>query len=111
MKRVSDFAAIAAVAATASFIALSPATAQSMRNAQGQSYWSGDPGPVDPGTFWDSGQNRYDPQHYLSYYGSDPQDYRMVVNAPHRGAARCVLRKRIVNSNWEFHHPYIMVCN
>lgn len=111
MQRCFGFARIAVVAAAASVAALHPAAAQSMRVVNGQSYWTGDPGPVDPGAFWDGGQYKYDPNHYLSYYGRDPQDYVMRVYAHHSGAPGCVWRKRVVNSNWEFRHPYIQVCD
>ena len=78
---------------------------------QGQSFWTGDPGIADPGTFFDSGQYRFDPNNYLSYEAEeDNQDFRDVVFAPHPGRARCVLRKRVINSEWEFEHPYLMVC-
>lgn len=111
MKLGSGLGRIAAVAAAASFVTLSPAMAQHVRTVQGQSYWSGDPGPVSPGAYWEGGQYKYDPNHYLSDYGRDPQDFVMTVNAPHSGPRGCVWRKRVVNSNWEFHHPYIRVCD
>jgi len=110
MKRSSGLAIFAAVAAAASFVTLSPAAA-GIRTVEGQTCWTGDPGPVYPGAYWASGQHQFDPHHYLSYYGSDPQDYKMVVHAPHSGPRGCVWRKRVVNSNWEFHHPYLMVCD
>ena len=76
----------------------------------GQAYWSGDPGPIDPGAYWTSGQRYADPHHYMSWYGKDPQDYTMTVYAPHAGASRCVWRARVINTYWEFAHPYIRVC-
>ena len=78
---------------------------------QGQSFWTGDPGTADPGTFFDSGQYRFDPNNYLSYEAEENnQDFRDVVYADHSGRARCVIRKRVVNSELEFEHPYLMVC-
>ncbi len=100
----------AAVLAIAAFAAAPSAKAQSVRHAGGQAYWSGNPGPVDPGAFWDSGEYKYDPNHYLSDWSRDQADYSDVVYAPHRGPARCVWRKRVVNSEWEFQHPYLRVC-
>jgi hypothetical protein len=111
MKRWSGFATVAVAAAAVSLVTLSPAMAQHVRYAQGQAYWSGDPGPIDPGSFWEGGQYKYDPNHYLSYYGREPQDFLPVVYARHSGPRGCVWRKRVVNSNWEFHHPYIKVCD
>ena len=82
-----------------------------MVTIQGQTFLTGDPGTADPGTFFDSGQYRFDPNNYLSYEAEeDNQDFRDVVYAPHPGRARCVLRKRVINSEWEFEHPYLMVC-
>jgi hypothetical protein len=114
MKRRFGVAKVAAVStavlAVAAVAAIQPAKAQSMRTVNGQSYWRGDPGPVDPGSFWDSGEYKYDPHHYLGYWATDPADYTDVVYADHSGAARCVWRKRVVNSNWEYQHPYMKVC-
>lgn len=110
MKGSFNLAKSAAVAAALSLAMLHPAAA-GMKTVDGQAYWTGDPGPVDPGAFYQGGQYRSDPHHYLSWYGEDPQDYKMVVHAPHSGDNRCVWRKRVVNTSWEFHHPYIMVCN
>jgi hypothetical protein len=103
-------AVLSAAVATGSAIAAQSAQAQSMRVVNGQAYWRGDPGPVAPDPYWVGGQYKYDPYHFLSYYGSDPEDYQEAVAADHRGADRCVWRKRVVNSDWEFHHPYIRVC-
>ncbi len=102
--------ASAAILAVAGFAAPTLAQAQSMRTVDGQAYWRGDPGPIDPGAFWDSGEYKYDPHHYLGYWSSDPADYTDVVYAEHAGSARCVFRKRVVNSNWEHMHPYLKVC-
>jgi hypothetical protein len=103
-------AKVAVIAATASLASLHPAAA-GMRIVEGQAYWTGDPGPVNPGAFFEGGQYKYDPHHYLSWYGDTPQNYKMIVHAAHSGDSRCVWRKRVINSNWEFHHPYIMVCD
>lgn len=96
--------AIIALTATAS------ARAQSMRTVDGQAYWRGDPGPVAPGAFWDGGEYKYDPHHYLGYWSQDPVDHIDVVYAEHSGKERCVWRKRVVNSDWEHMHPYLKVC-
>jgi len=113
MKTPSTLVSLAAASFAALAIAavdVSSAQAQSMRTVQGQSYWRGDPGPVAPDSYWSGGQYKYDANHYLSYYGSDPQGYSEVVYADHAGTARCVWRKRVLNSNWEYHHPYVKVC-
>jgi hypothetical protein len=88
----------------------SPAQAQHVKTVDGQSYWTGDPGPVAPSSFWTGGEYKYDPNHYLAYWGDDPQDNVDVVHADHTRGARCVWRKRVVNSDWEFEHPYLLVC-
>ncbi len=78
---------------------------------QGQTFWTGDPGTTDPGTFFDTGQYRFNTNDYLSYEAEeDNQDFRDVVYAPHPGRARCVIRKRVVNTELEYEHPYLMVC-
>lgn len=82
-----------------------------MRVVDGQAYWTGDPGPVDGGAFYDSGQAAADPHHYLSWYGEDPQDYRMTIRASHAGPAGCVLRQRVMITDWDFRHPYLRVCD
>ena len=110
MKCWVGLAKTAVVAAGATLATLHPAAA-GMRTVDGQSYWTGNPGPIDPGAFYDGGQYQYDPHHYLSWYGTDPQDYRMTVYAPHSGGARCVWRRRVINTDWEFRHPYIQVCD
>ena len=86
MKCWAGLAKTAVVAAGAALATLHPAAA-GMRTVDGQSYWTGDPGPIDPGAFFDGGQFQYDPHHYLSWYGEDPQDYKMTVYAPHSGSA------------------------
>ncbi|MDI9848608.1 hypothetical protein QM467_11135 [Rhodoblastus sp. 17X3] len=103
-------AASAAALAVASFAATQAVQAQSMRTVDGQTYWRGDPGPIDPGSFWDGGQNKYDRHHYSGSYTTSPGMFTDVVYASHSGSARCVWRQRVVNSNWEFHHPYLQVC-
>lgn len=102
-KTATAFAVIALAASA-------PAQAQSMRTINGQAFWRGDPGPVAPGAFWDGGEYKYDPHHYLGYWSSDPADYVDVVYADHAGKERCVWRKRVVNSDWEHMHPYLKVC-
>jgi hypothetical protein len=114
MKTPSAFARVTAASvaalAVAIFAAPPAAQAQSMRTVNGQSYWRGDPGPVAPDAYWSGGQYKVDPHHYLSYYGSDPQNFSETVFAEHAGPERCVWRKRVVNGNWEFRHPYLRVC-
>jgi hypothetical protein len=108
MLTLSKFSMALACAAFAGFAAVPAAAA--MRIVDGQAYWSGDPGPVDPGAYWTAGQRYADPHHYMSWYGKDPQDYTMIVYARHAGASRCVWRARVVNTYWEFAHPYLRVC-
>jgi len=103
-------AASVAAITLAALATVAPARAQSMRTVDGQAFWRGDPGSIDPGPFWDGGEHRYDPNHYLGYWSSDPSDYVDVVYADHSGSARCVFRKRVVNSNYEYMHPYLKVC-
>ena len=106
LKRAALFVA---VLSTIPFAVLRPAQAE-QRVVNGQAYWEGDPGPIDPGPYWTSGQRKYDRHHYMSWYGKDPQDYRMTVYAEHSGKARCVWRRRVINTEWEFQHPYLRVC-
>lgn len=110
MNRPSSLAPIAAVALGVALIA--PTASQAaMRMVDGQAYWTGDPGAVDGGAFYDSGQAASDPHHYLSWYGEDPQDYRMTVHARHAGPTGCVLRQRVLITDWDFRHPYLRVCD
>jgi hypothetical protein len=111
MKRLLFTAKAAALAAALiAAPAVPPAHAQDVRVVDGEAFWTGNPGPVAPGSFWTSGQYRYDPHHYLDFWGSDPADNHNVVFADHPGAARCVWRKRVVNSEWENLNPYLLVC-
>lgn len=100
----------AAVLAIAAVAAAPSARAQNVRIVDGQAYWTGNPGLVDPGAFWESGEYKYDPNHYLGDWSSDQADYLDVVFADHRGRARCVWRERVVNTNWDYQHPYLKVC-
>jgi hypothetical protein len=102
--------AAASVAALAAAAIAPAAQAQSVRVVHGQAFWTGDPHVSDAGSFWSSGQYRYDPHHYLDYYGSEPANFSNVVYAEHSGRAHCVFRKRVENSNWEHQNPYLMVC-
>lgn len=102
-------ASIVALLSTLPFAASQTAQA-GMRVVSGQAYWEGDPGPVNPWAYWTSGQYAYDPHHYNSWFGSEPQTFKMTVYAEHTGEARCVWRSRVINSNWEFRHPYLRVC-
>ncbi len=88
-----------------------PVLASNIRTAQGERYWSGDPGPIDPGSYWTSGQYKYDPNGYLERNRFDSDQNRlMTVYAEHSGKERCVFRARVVVSNWDFNHPYLRVC-
>ncbi len=107
---IAKSAAVSAAMLAVTALAATPVQAQSMRMVNGQAYWRGDPGPIDPGAFWNGGEYRYDPHHYLGYWSQDPADYTDVIYADHAGPARCVWRKRVVNSNWEYMHPYVKVC-
>ena len=88
-----------------------PAIAGGLKTAQGESYWDSDPGPIDPGSYWTSGQYKYDPNGYLerNRFESD-MNRLMTVYAEHSGTPRCVFRKRVMISNWDFMHPYLRVC-
>lgn len=82
-----------------------------VRTVDGQSFWRGDPGPIDPGPYWTSGQYKYDPNGYLDQINrSADQLHDMTVYADHSGKERCVFRKRVIIDNWEYHHPVIRVC-
>ncbi len=81
-----------------------------MKTVNGQAYWDEDPGPVDPGTFWTSGQYKYDPEGYLDRNRWDVGVQVNTVYAEHAGKANCVFRKRVVNSSWDERHPYLRVC-
>ena len=85
--------------------------AGAIRTAQGESYWSGDPGPIDPGSFWTSGQYKYDRNGYMerNRFESD-QNRLMTVYDEHSGKPRCVFRQRVMITNWDFQHPYLRVC-
>lgn len=116
MKKTSVKTVVLSVALLASSaLAMAQPAAATIRVVNGQAYWSGAPsgGPVSPseaGPYFAGREYRYDPHHYMGWYGSDPQDYRDVVYAQHSGRARCVFRQRVVNTNWEFQHPYLLVC-
>jgi hypothetical protein len=87
------------------------AQAQSMKTVNGEAYWDVDPGPIDPGSFWTSGQYKYDPNGYMERYArQSEQVHEMTVYADHAGKERCVFRKRVINSSWESQHPYLRVC-
>ena len=79
---------------------------------QGQTFWTGSPETSDPGPFFDSGQFRFDPNDNLEYGEGeeDLQSERPIIYADHPGAARCILRKRVVNTEWDHEHPYLAIC-
>jgi hypothetical protein len=82
-----------------------------IRTVQGQSFWTGDPGPVFPGNYFVSGQARFDPYNHLEEQaGYHAFHNRMVVFADHEEARRCVLRQRVLNTDWDQRHPYLLVC-
>jgi hypothetical protein len=89
-----------------------PATAQpgGIRIVNGQAYWEGDPGPVQPDSYWTGDAYKYDPHNYNGRYNREPGIYDETVYADHEGKERCVWRKRVINSNWEFQHPFLRVC-
>jgi hypothetical protein len=100
-----------AVLALALLAVASSAQAARMKVVNGQAYWDEDPGPIDPGSFWTSGQYKYDPDGYLERNARDPDQYHeMTVYADHSGKARCVFRQRVANTDWEFRHAYLRVC-
>jgi len=37
------------------------------RQTGARAFWTGNLGAIDPGSFFDSGQYRFDPNNYLSY--------------------------------------------
>jgi hypothetical protein len=81
-----------------------------VRTVNGVSYYDVDPGPIDPGTFWTSGQYKYDPDAYMDRTRWDTAAKVMTVFASHAGRANCVFRKRVVIDDWDFRHPYLRVC-
>ncbi|MCW2274319.1 hypothetical protein GJ654_09495 [Rhodoblastus acidophilus] len=80
-----------------------------IRTANGVAYYDVDPGPIDPGTFWTSGQYKYDPNAYMDRTRWDA-GRPMKVYAPHAGKTNCVFRQRVVFDDWDFRHPYVQVC-
>jgi hypothetical protein len=88
-----------------------PAQAQNVRYANGTAYWDVDPGPINPGSYWTSGQYKYDPNGYMERNWRDPdQFHEMTVYADHAGKQNCVFRKRVTVTTWDFEHPYLRVC-
>ncbi len=110
--RSATTAALSCALAAAVVLGGPPAhAAGGVRTVDGQSFWRGDPGPVDPGPYWTSGQYKYDPNGYLDRVNRWGEPiYDMTVYADHTGRARCVFRKRVVVDSWEFDHPLIRVC-
>ncbi|MGO9429617.1 hypothetical protein [Rhodoblastus sp.] len=89
----------------------SPAQAQNIKTANGTAYWDKDPGPIDPGSYWTSGQYKYDPNGYMERNWRDPDQFHlMTLYADHAGKQNCVFRRRVVVSTWDFQHPYLRVC-
>jgi hypothetical protein len=104
--------AVGVVALLGVVLATAPAAqAQHIRTVNGTSFWDVDPGPIDPGPYWTSGQYKYDPNGYLERNWRDPDQYHeMTLYADHAGKENCVFRKRVVISSWDFEHPYLRVC-
>jgi hypothetical protein len=84
MKNRARFAKTLLAGAVAALV--SPAQAQKMRYANGAAYWDVDPGPIDPGSYWTSGQYKYDPNGYIERNWRDPdQVHEMTAYADHAG--------------------------
>jgi hypothetical protein len=81
-----------------------------VRTVSGESYYDVDPGPIDPGTFWTSGQYRYDPDGNMERTRWDPSPRNFTVYAGHSGRSNCVFRKRVVITDWDQRHPFLRVC-
>jgi hypothetical protein len=113
MKSISYCFAVVSVAlvGASSFAAAtaSPAQARHVKTVDGQSYWTGDPGRIDPGSYWTSGLYKYDPNGYMESSRND-QLHEMTIYADHAGKENCVFRERVAVTNWEFSHPYVRVC-
>lgn len=78
-----------------------------VRSVGGVAFFRGDPGPIDPGPYWTSGQYKYDPDGNMDFNrGSHPN----TVFGEHTGAANCVFRTRVVIDDWDRRHPYVRVC-
>ena len=107
---VARFCLLSAGLLALTTICSAQAQAASMKIVDGQAYWDVDPGPVDPGSFWTSGQYKYDPDGYLETNRWDPGPHVFTVYADHAGKANCVFRARVVNSDWERRHLYLRVC-
>lgn len=94
-------------------VALSGAAAaggpSEMRVVDGQSFWTGDPGPIND-SYWTSGQYKYDPNGYLERNWFDPEYRPMTVIGPHDGKTNCVFRQRVVTTTWDFQHPILRIC-
>ena len=100
-----------AILAMALFAVAPAAEAARIKVADGEAYWDEDPGAIDPGPFWTSGQYKYDPNGYLDRYPRNAEQVRnMTVYADHAGKERCVFRKRLITTNWDYEHPYLRVC-
>jgi hypothetical protein len=100
-----------AVAAMLAPLAAAPAFAGDMRTVMGETFWDSDPGPIDPGPYWTSGQFKYDPNGYLERNRFQAEQNRlMTVIGNHSGKSPCVFRKRVMNSDWDFRHAYLRLC-
>ena len=82
-----------------------------MRYAQGQAYWTGEPN-IPLGPFWSTNAHFYDPNNYNGRNNRDADNgtISQTVYDDHDGAARCVFRQRVVNTNAEAQNPIIRVC-
>jgi len=90
--------------------AVAPQARAQVRTVDGVPYYDVDPGPIDPGTFWTSGQYKYDPNAYMDRGRWDFGVRSMTVYASHSGSSNCVFRKRVIIDDWDYRHPYIRVC-
>ena len=81
-----------------------------VRTVGGVPFFRGDPGPIDPGTFWTSGQYKYDPDGYMDINRWDSGVHVNTVYGQHTGAPNCVFRARVVIDDWDRRHPYVRIC-
>ncbi len=87
-----------------------PASAQHLIWANGQAYWSG-PTYGRGGAYLSGGERAFNKNYYTPNGYGDPQDYTDVVYHSHRGRQLCVWRKRVLVNDYEFFHPYVLVCD
>ncbi len=105
-----NFAVAASLSAMTMAASVALADGGRTKTVNGVSYWDVDPGPIDPGTFWTSGQFKYDPNGYMDLNRWDLGVQVNTVYADHAGKSNCVFRKRVINTDWDSRHPYLRVC-